>query len=143
MITPATHGTRPDWLAIPVICLGWAAALALPALQPGEGAPLSGWILLTNGWRAADAGIWAWFANPLFFCSVAFLLTGRDRAARVLAAFALLLGLSSLAAGPLAARAGYSIPILSFRAGFWLWLMSLFALCAWTFVTPILKKMQW
>lgn len=134
---------RRDRLATLATCLGWAAALALPALQPGEGAPLSGWTLLTNGWRAADAGIWAWFANPLFFCSIAFLLAGRDRVARVLAAPALLLGLSSLVAGPLAARAGYSVPILSFRAGFWLWLMSLFALCAWTWVAPSLKKKQW
>lgn len=115
----------------------------MPAVQPGVGAPLSGWTLLTNGWRAADAGIWAWFANPLFFGSVALLLAGRDRAARVLAALALLLGLSSLAAGPLAARAGFSIPDLSFRAGFWLWLMSLLALFAWTWVTPTLKKKQW
>ena len=134
---------RLDRLTALVICLGWAAALALPAVQPGEGAPLSGWTLLTNGWRAADAGIWAWFANPLFFCSVAFLLAGRHGAARVLAALALLLGLSSLAAGPLAARAGYSIPVLSFRAGFWLWLMSLFALCAWTWIATNLKKKQW
>lgn len=134
---------RLDLLVTLVICLGWAAALALPALQPGEGAPLSGWTLLTNGWRAADAGIWAWFANPLLFCSVACLLAGRYRAARVLASLALLLGLSSLAAGPLAERAGYSIPALSFRAGFWLWLMSLAAFCTWAWMTPNLKKLQW
>ena len=134
---------RQVWLITPVICLGWLAALALPAMQPGDGSPLSGWTLLINGWRAAGAGIWAWFANPLFLCSAVLLQAGRNRTARALAALALLLGLSSLAAGPLAERAGYSTPILSFRAGFWLWLMSLFALCAWTWVAPSLKKMQW
>ena len=135
--------SRTDRLVTLVVCLGWLTALALPALQPGDGAPLSGWMLLINGWRAAGAGIWAWFANPLFLCSAALLLAGRDRMARVLAALALLLGLSSLATGLLAARAGYSIPTLSFRPGFWLWLMSLFALCTWAWVAPILKKKQW
>ena len=134
---------RTDRLAVLVVFLGWLAALALPALQFGEGAPLSGWTLLINGWRAAGAGIWAWFANPLFFCAAALLLAGRDRAARAIAALALLLGLSSLATAPLAARAGYTIPILSFRPGFWLWLLSLLALCALTWVAANLKKKQW
>ena len=97
---------------------------------------MSGWALLMNGWRAVGAGIWAWFANPLFFCSIGLLLAGHYRAARALAALALLLGLSSLATGPLAARAGYSIPVLAFHPGFWLWLMSLLALCAWTWMVP-------
>ena len=134
---------RLDRTVTLLICLGWAIALALPALQAGDGEPLSGWTVLLDGWRAAGAGIWAWFANPLFFCSVALLLAGRAGSARAVAALALLLGLSSLATGPLAARAGYAIPALSFLAGFWLWLMSLFALCAWTWAAPYLKEKQW
>ena len=135
-----TRVVRPAALAI---CLGWAVALILPSLQLGDGEPLSGGALLIDGWRAAGAGIWAWFANPLFFCAAALLLAGRDRTARVPAALALVLGLSSLVTGPLAARAGYAIPALSFRAGFWLWLLSIFALFILAWVAPFLKKKQW
>ena len=134
---------RADWLAALAVCLGWAVSLALPALQAGDGAPIAGWTLLANGWRAAEAGIWAWFANPLFLCSAALLLAGRTGPARVLAGLALALGLSSLAAAPLAARAGYPIPALSFLAGFCLWISSFAGLCAWTWLAPNLKKMQW
>ena len=63
--------TRLVRLVTPVIFLGWVVALVLPALQLGEGAPLTGWTLLINGWRATGAGVWAWFANPLFICAVA------------------------------------------------------------------------
>ena len=139
----APHVRRPNLLAALAVCAGWLVSLALPALQAGEGAPLSGLTLLFDGWRAAGAGIWAWFANPLFFFSIGLLLAGRDRAARLLAALTLLLGLSSLATGPLAARAGYSIPELTFGPGFWLWLSSLLALCAWTWAAPNVKKNQW
>ena len=139
----APYVRRKDLLVALAVCTGWLVSLALPALQAGEGAPLSGWTLLLDGWRAAGAGIWAWFANPLFFCSIGLLLAGRIRAARVLAALTLLLGLSSLATGPLAARAGYSFPELSFGSGFWLWLSSLLALCGWTWVAPNVKKKQW
>ena len=134
---------RPNPLAALAVCAGWLVSLALPALQAGEGVPLTGWTLLLDGWRAAGAGVWAWFANPLFFCSIGLLLAGRYTAARVLAALTLLLGFSSLATGPLAARAGYSIPELSFGSGFWIWLSSLLALCAWTWAAPNVKKKQW
>lgn len=130
-------------LVTPVIFLGWVVALVLPALQLGEGAPLTGWTLLINGWRATGAGVWAWFANPLFICAVALLLVRRARAAGVLAALALVLGLSSLATGASVVRAGYSVPALSFGPGFYLWLTSLFALCLWAWVAANLKKKQW
>ncbi len=135
--------TRLVRLVTLAICLGWAAALALPALQLGEQAPLTGWYVLTNGWRATGAGVWAWFANPLFICAVVLLLLRRERSAGVLATLALLLGFSSLATGPLAARSGYSLPALTFGPGFHLWLICLFALCSWTWVISILKKKQW
>ena len=135
--------TRLVRLVTPVICLGWVVALVLPALQLGDGAPLTGWTLLINGWRATGAGVWAWFANPLFICAVALLLVRRAQAAGVLAALALVLGLSSLATGALAVRAGYSVPALAFGPGFCLWLMSLFALCLWAWVAANLKKNHW
>ena len=125
------------------ICLGWTAALALPALQLGDHTPLTGWTLLINGWRATRAGVWAWYANPLFFSAVVLLLLRRERTAGVLATLALLLGISSLATGPLAARSGYFLSALSFGPGFYLWLFCLFALCSWTWVFSILKKKQW
>ena len=132
--------TRRIRLVTLAICLAWTAALALPAMQLGEQTQLTGWTLLVNGWRAAGAGVWAWFANPLFICAAALLLARRARTAGVLAALALMLGLSSLATGALVARAGYSGPPLSFGPGFHLWLMSLFALSLWALVAANLKN---
>ncbi len=125
-----------------VICLGWMVSLSLPAVQLGDGAPLTGWTLLVNGWRVARAGVWAWFANPLFICSAALILARRDRAAGILAAVALMLGFSSLGAGALAARSGYEIPVLAFGSGFHLWLICLNTLCLWAWVAAFLTKMQ-
>ena len=132
--------TRRIRLVTLAIFLAWAAALALPAMQLGEQTQLTGWTLLVNGWRAAGAGVWAWFANPLFICAAALLLARRARTAGVLAALALVLGLSSLATGALVARAGYSGPALSFGPGFYLWLMSLLALGLWAWVAANLKN---
>ena len=104
------------------ISLGWVGALFLDALQPEGARPLTGWELLTTGWRAAEAGIWAWFANPLFGLAVCLLLMRRAQAAGAVAGVALVLALSSLATGALA---------LVFGAGFYLWLVGS-GHCSWT-----------
>lgn len=124
------------------ISLVWIGAMFPAALQPVGGEPLTGWDLLTTGWRAASAGIWAWFANPLFVCAVCLLLIGRAQAAGVLAGLALVLGISSLASGALAARAGYPVPPMFFGAGFYLWLTALFSLWLWAWMAAFVNKMQ-
>ena len=124
------------------ISLGWIGALFLDALQPEGARPLTGWELLTTGWRGAEAGIWAWFANPLFGLAVCLLLMRRAQAAGAVAGVALVLALSSLATGALAARAGYVVPALVFGAGFYLWLVSLCAMWLWAWMAAYLLDKQ-
>ena len=124
------------------ISLGWVGALFLDALHPQGARPLTGWELLTTGWRAAEAGIWAWFANPLFGLAVCLLLMRRAQAAGAAAGMALVLALSSLATGALAVRARYVIPALAFGSGFYLWLVSLFAMWLWAWMAAYLLNKQ-
>ena len=112
----------------------------LDALHPQGARPLTGWELLTTGWRAAEAGIWAWFANPLFGLAVCLLLMRRAQAAGAAAGMALVLALSSLATGALAVRARYVIPALAFGSGFYLWLVSLFAMWLWAWMAAYLLQ---
>jgi hypothetical protein len=120
------------WL-IP-IALCWVASLLLPAVTVGTGPTVDGWTLLRRGWQAADSGIYAWYANPLFLLAWLAAAGRLFRIAAVISVPGLLLGLTSLAAGDLARAGGLPVSELGFRAGFFLWLLALAALavcCCW------------
>ncbi len=111
----------------------------LPALQPVGGSMLSGWDVLRTGWRGPTAGVWAWYANPLFVLAAGALLLNWSRVAGVLAGLALVLGLTGFAAAELATASGYRIPALSFAAGSYLWVGTLFALWVWAWFAVYLE----
>ncbi|HEY8520281.1 MAG TPA: hypothetical protein VIN61_09385 [Gammaproteobacteria bacterium] len=111
----------------------WAASLALPAVQiASSGQTYAGLDLLLGGFRAARAHVYAWYANPLFVVAALLGAAGMARAAGVLSAVALLLGLSSFFAADTARAAGMAVPQLDWRVGFYVWLAALAALCTWS-----------
>jgi hypothetical protein len=117
---------------VPIGCATlWAASLALPAISPSNGQVLTGFDALVKGWQGAQAGVYSWFANPLFvFASIASVF-GRFRTAAVLAGFAVLLALTSFAASALARNRGIPAPELGFGPGFYLWLAAQAGLALW------------
>jgi hypothetical protein len=124
-------GTDTDRLFAISLAGLWCVSLGLPAVELGHGAVLSGWELARSGWRAALDGVPGWYANPLFFLSIAAALRGRDRLAVGLAAGALGTALTSFAVGALAASRGYGVPGLTWRSGFFVWLTAIAALLLW------------
>lgn len=132
MMREADTWQRFVWL-IP-IALCWTGSLLLPAVTAGSGPTVDGWTLLRRGWQAADSGVYAWYANPLFLLAWLAAAGGLMRIAAVISVPGLLLGLSSLAAGDLARAGGLPVSEISFRAGFCFWLLalaSLAAACCW------------
>lgn len=115
------------------VAVVWAASLVLPAVEiASSGRAYAGFELLLGGFRAARAGVYAWYANPLFVIAVLLGAAGRARAAGVISSVALLLGLTSLYAADAARAAGMTVPQLSWRIGFYVWLAALAALCTWS-----------
>ncbi len=112
------------------IAAAWLASLALPAIHLPSGAAYDGAELLRRAWAAPRAGVYAWYANPLFVAASVAAVLRWLRAAGVLSGVALVLALTSFAARPLARASGVAVPDWSFGAGFYLWLAALAALCA-------------
>lgn len=112
----------------------WIASLALPAVHLPSGAAYDGLELLRRAWAAPRAGVFSWYANPLFVCAALLYGFGKLRAAGVVSGLALLLGLTSFAAEPVARASGAAVPPLRFGIGFYLWVTALAGLCAWCWV---------
>jgi hypothetical protein len=127
-------GTDTDRLFAISLAGLWCVSLGLPAVELGHGAVLSGWDLARSGWRAALDGVPGWYANPLFFLSMAAAFRGRDRLAIGLAVGALVTALTTFAAGPLLASRGYEG--LTWRSGFFVWLTAIAALLPWAALRP-------
>lgn len=109
----------------------FAVALGLPALEVAGGRVYSGLEVLLEGWRGARAGVFAWFANPLFGAAFALALGGYRRAAGVASGAGCLLALTSFAAASIARQQGMALPELDYLAGFHVWLAAQFGLLAW------------
>ena len=115
-----------------ILCFAlWLASLPLPAVEVAGGAEFSGARVLAQGWRAAENGVLAWFANPCFLLSLVLGVLGRLKLACWLGGIALVLALTSFGAGAIARSSGASVPDLSFGPGFYLWLLTLLVWCAW------------
>ena len=110
----------------------WLVSLALPAIRVAGGPLLNGADILARGWQGAGAGVYAWYSNPLFLLALLLGSLGRLRSAGVLSGGAFLLGLTTLAMGPLAAESGIAIPAVSLQIGFYLWLGAQLALLVWS-----------
>ena len=114
------------------ITAAWLVSLALPAVYLPSGTAYGGLELLRRAWAAPQAGILAWYANPLFVCAVSLGALGWLRTAGVLSGVALVLALTSFAAEPLARASGAAVPALTWGIGFYLWLAALASLCVAT-----------
>lgn len=120
------------WAAL--ICIGaaWALSLLMPAIT-ARGAPtFTGLDLLLQGWQGTSRGVFAWYANPLFVLAVTLAALRRLRSAGALSGVALVLGLSSFATEAALRGSMESVPSLSMRFGFYLWLSALAALFIWS-----------
>ena len=77
-----------------VIPLGlFLVACALPCLQMKTEA-LYGGVILLMGWMGMFAGVWGWFANPLFLLGLLFGALGKRVPAMVFGALAVLVALT-------------------------------------------------
>jgi len=100
----------------------WVAALFLPAIMVPGGPALSGLDVLVRGWRALDAGVYAWLANPLFMAAWVSCWRRRYVLAGTLSGVGAVLALTSFAAAGLARSVGSAVPDVTLAAGFYLWL---------------------
>jgi len=120
------------WAMLATIVALWAASLALPAVRVAGGPDLDGFDILRQGWQGARAGVFAWYANPLFVVAVGMGLFAWQRCAGVIAGLALVLALTSFAASELAQGSGIAATTLSFDFGFYLWLAAQLGLLLWS-----------
>lgn len=128
-MTP-TFGMLRWWVPIGCATL-WVLSLALPAIAPSNGQVLTGLDALLRGWQAAQAGVYSWYANPLFVLASIASVLGRFRTASVLGGVGLLLALTSFAASALARNRGIPAPELGFGPGLYLWLAAQLGLLLW------------
>jgi hypothetical protein len=111
----------------------WVGSLFVPAIKVGTGTSAYGWELLISGWRGWEAGVVAWYANPLFWAALLASARRLDRLALALSGTAALLALTSFTApGVVSLVTGVSIPKLAFLQGFFLWLAAPAGLWAWS-----------
>jgi hypothetical protein len=113
------------------IAVPWITALFLPAIRIVGGPPVRGLELLEHGWRAAESGVLAWCANPLFGVAMLLAAVGAYAAAGCVSGVGLVLALTSFAAPQVARASGAAVPELYFEPGFYLWLLACLALPAW------------
>jgi len=110
-------------------CNGW----------PGWGVLLMGWLHVSV---LADVGLlsaFAWFANPLLFCSWLFVVCKKKRMAITLSTGAVVLSTGFLFAKQvMTSTSGTPTAITGYAAGYWLWLSSAYAalVCALHLDTP-------
>ena len=106
----------------------WLASLMMPALAAG-GRTFDGLDILLRGWEGLSRGVPSWLANPLFVAAFAAALAKRVVAAALLATSSVALGATSFMTGELLARSNAFVPEIELRAGFYVWLAALIALC--------------
>jgi hypothetical protein len=105
-------------------------SLLLPAIDPAAGPALSGWDVLTRGWRGTSSGVLSWWANPALALALIAMWLRPGRSAAVLACVALLLALSSFIASVTAGWFGARVPDFGFGTGFYVWLAAHFGAVA-------------
>jgi hypothetical protein len=121
-LTFASHGSKRANYAVVAAAALWLLALCLPAIAPRGGRSLPGYEILLQGIKASEFGVFAWFANPLFWIAITCAWARRDRAALVFSGLSLFFALQSFAAAPLARRLGGPLLELRLEPGFFLWL---------------------
>ena len=109
------------WLLLAAIAL-FGLSLPLPAIEGAAFPAQSGFDVLRQGAGAWRDGVLAWYANPAFGLALLLCRFDRFRTALGFALLALLLGVSSFAAGAMATSFGRSVPPFSFGIGFYVWL---------------------
>lgn len=114
------------WLA--AIAIVWTGSLFLPAIEAG-GRVFDGLEVLLRGWEGMPRGVLAWLANPLFVAALAVAAAKRNVIALVLSAASFVLGASSLMTEDMLRYRGTSVPPIEMRAGFYVWLAAMLALC--------------
>ena len=124
---------RLRWTVLAFISALWLLSLALPAVEV-SGTSVRGHVLLARGWRATDAGVLAWYANPLFVAAFCASLLSRHRTAGVLSSLSLLLALTSFASEELARARGVAVPAVAFASGFYVWLAASSMLAVWSWM---------
>lgn len=131
--TPSSAPIRPPMGRPATVLLAFSMLFYLVAMFTAPfrvGAPdphpwADGWQVLLTGWMGVFFGIFAWLANPLVFG--AWLLTVKRLRvqAAVLAALALLFGLSFLSRHQIVVNeAGTVEPVHLDAVGYWCWLAS-------------------
>ncbi len=120
------------WAMLVTIVALWAASLALPAVSVAGGPDLDGLDILRRGWQGARAGVFAWYANPLFVIAVGMGIFAWQRCAGVISGLAVVLALTSFAASELAQGSGVAATALSFDIGFYLWLGAQLGMLMWS-----------
>lgn len=121
-MTFASRGSkRVSYAAVAAAAL-WLLALLLPAIAPRGGRNMPGYEILLSGIKATDFGVFAWFANPLFWIAFGLALAKYHRAALVISGLSLFFALQSFAAAPLARRLGAPAVDIAFDVGFFVWL---------------------
>lgn len=120
----------PVHAGLMAVLIVWLASLALPALQTAGGQSLDGFEMLVRGWTGFRSGVVSWYANPLLVIAVILAWRRRERSALAVSGLALLLALSSFAAGATARWAGVLVPDFGFRIGFYVWLTAHLGLVA-------------
>jgi hypothetical protein len=100
----------------------WLLSLWCPAIKPRGGRSVPGYEILLKGFEATEFGVFAWFANPLFWVAVVCAALRRHRAALLASGLSLFFALQSFAAAPLARRQGGPSLELAFELGFFVWL---------------------
>jgi len=111
-----------------LVALLWLSSLVLPAVAAG-GRTFDGLDVLLRGWEGLSRGVPSWLANPFFVAAFVAALAKRVVVAALLATLSVALGVTSFAAGDLLARSNAFAPEIELRAGFYVWLAALIALC--------------
>jgi hypothetical protein len=91
---------------------------------------LSGLDVLGRGWRAVDAGVYAWLANPLFVVALVACWWRSYVLAGAVSGVGAVLALTSFAAAELARGTGVAVPDVTLAAGFYLWFAAQLGVCA-------------
>lgn len=115
-------------------------SLFLPAARIVGGPPISGLELLARGWQGTAAGVFAWYANPLFVAAAVLAGAGSYAVAGSLAGVSLVLALTSFAAADVAREAGAAVPEMYFESGFYIWLAAQLALPIWCWAAVWRRK---
>jgi hypothetical protein len=119
-------------VALTCIAAAWVVSLLMPAITARGAPPFSGFDLLLQGWQGTSRGVFAWYANPLFILAVSLGAMNRLRLAGAASGIAMVLGLTSFAVEAALRSSMETVPPITLRAGFYLWLCTLVAMFMWS-----------